>query len=107
MMRNLLRIDLDHNRASKSKYWNFSNSTLEVLNLGYNQFNSIPKNLSEFEGLNKLNFRGNRLSSIPEWLNEITELRFVDFSNNRLSTFPKLKKLTNLEGIDLSGNKRV
>ena len=105
MMNSLLRLDIDNNHIGDLKYWEASNSTLEILNLGYNGLNNIPENIRGFTGLRKLILSGNQFSSTPKWLNELVNLQSIDLSVNNLNIFPELTTLSKLEGINLCSNK--
>ncbi|XP_050289285.1 receptor-like protein 56 isoform X11 [Quercus robur] len=111
----LTSLKLDNNEMEGPLYdqGNASLRSLEVLNLGGNNFNgSLPKYLANLRSLEVLNLGGNNFNgslpkcSIPKSFSDLTNVESLDLSHNRLSGEipPQLIELTFLEVFSVAYN---
>lgn len=71
-------------------------------------FRTIPSELLELNGLEKLTLYGLDIQTLPEDLNRLENLKYLDLSMNKLTIskeIPKLKKLEKLQYLELFGNR--
>ncbi|XP_050289284.1 receptor-like protein 13 isoform X10 [Quercus robur] len=112
----LTSLKLDNNEMEGPLYdqGNASLRSLEVLNLGGNNFNgSLPKYLANLRSLEVLNLGGNNFNGslpkceIPLELGQLQRIHALNLSHNQLTgSIPKsFSDLTNVESLDLSHNR--
>ena len=71
-------------------------------------FTTIPSELMELDGLEKLTLYGLNIQTLPENLSRLENLEYLDLSMNKLTVskeIPKLKKLQKLKYLELFGNR--
>ncbi|XP_067941065.1 malignant fibrous histiocytoma-amplified sequence 1 homolog [Watersipora subatra] len=80
-------------------------TSLEELDLSYNQINWLPDRLDTMESLRKLILSGNHLREVPENITALSSLEELDLSDNQISQLPeKLSTMRSLRRLLLSGN---
>ncbi|MDJ0542954.1 MAG: leucine-rich repeat domain-containing protein, partial [Microcystis sp. M53601_WE4] len=80
-------------------------TSLQELNLSFNQISEIPEALTQLTSLQILGLTNNQIREIPEALAQLTSLQLLDLSNNQISEIPKaLAQLTPLQVLYLSHN---
>lgn len=89
---------------------NHINFQVKILDLAYNNFNTISSTLSQYLNLEILNLRHNKISAIEKNdLNKLRSLRELDLSRNYLRSWSinqqSVAYLKSLEILDLSGNR--
>jgi len=78
---------------------------LRVLNLHYNEINSIPSEIGKLASLTALNLSNNHLANLPRELGNLHSLTYLCLSDNSLSVLPStLANLTNLSTLNLLNN---
>mmetsp|Transcript_12454 Transcript_12454/g.25466 ORF Transcript_12454/g.25466 Transcript_12454/m.25466 type:complete len:484 (+) Transcript_12454:186-1637(+) len=78
---------------------------LRVLNLHYNEINSIPSEIGKLTSLTELELWGNHLANLPREVGNLHSLTNLYLHYNRLSVLPStLANLTNLSTITLRNN---
>ena len=86
-----------------------SNNSLELLNLGHNQFGGgLPDSLGNFKNLKSLDFGNNNfVGSFPNSIQRLTNLESLDLSENSISgPIPTwIGNLLRMKRIDLSFNR--
>ncbi|KAJ3645479.1 hypothetical protein Zmor_023129 [Zophobas morio] len=124
--RNLLKLALENNNIDHLEKNAFVLSTIEVLDLSYNQIQLLPTDLfkkckittlkitnnrlwnvelySLPRDLKNLHLDGNSLNSLPQEINNLKQLEELTVSNNKLDNVPNLDQLTSLKKLDLSFN---
>lgn len=85
----------------------FANSSIEDLDLSYNEFNSFVGVFNGMQCLRRLNLAGNKLENVrTDFFGGLTKLKELDISRNRLNyIYPSVFANTALERLDLSDNK--
>lgn len=79
--------------------------TLQYLELSYNDFTEIPKEVCSLVNLRELYIQHNKVSYIPDELSSLDQLRRLGLAHNKISIIPQVfDKLLKLEWINLSGN---
>lgn len=98
-------LDLSQNRLSSFPIINESiKLTIEYLNLGVNQFETIPPTVLSFQNLKYLNIRENELKALPDKIASLQKLKHFDGSFNPFKTIPPyLYDLKDLETLYLFG----
>ena len=103
----LYELDVSNNRISE----NFPNNGLNqlihlsVLNLSYNQLQTIPPGLSELKHLKHLNLSDNLIQKLPLDLGNLATLEFFNVSNCKIATVPmSLRQMNQLVMLNFSGN---
>ncbi|RYR32280.1 hypothetical protein Ahy_A10g046868 isoform B [Arachis hypogaea] len=105
---NLQILSLAHNRLNVSNLDAFQNATsIEFLDLSWNNFDSLPSWFHKFEKLKHLFLSSNNFQgTIPDALQNMTSIEVLDLSDNSFTSVPswfvELKKLVYLS---LSSNK--
>ncbi|XP_020989107.1 receptor-like protein EIX1 [Arachis duranensis] len=105
---NLQILTLAHNRLNVSNLDAFQNATsIEFLDLSWNNFDSLPSWFHKFEKLKHLFLSSNNFQgTIPDALQNMTSIEVLDLSDNSFTSVPswfvELKKLVYLS---LSSNK--
>lgn len=75
------------------------------LRSSYNNFRTIPIDLSELTHLESLSFDDNKLEELPSSVGNIKSLKVLQLNGNELKTIPNsIGALENLEKLNLSGN---
>ncbi|MHA2062548.1 MAG: leucine-rich repeat domain-containing protein, partial [Candidatus Sifarchaeia archaeon] len=75
------------------------------LRSSYNEFKTIPVDLSELTHLESLSFDDNKLEELPSSVGNIKSLKVLQLNGNELKMIPNsIGDLENLEKLDLSGN---
>jgi Leucine-rich repeat (LRR) protein len=82
-------LDLSHRAWSTldNVLWTWG-QTLIVLNISYNNINSISGGLGELSLLRELDARCNQIESLPEELGKCVRLKVLRINGNRLRTLP-------------------
>ena len=79
---------------------------LKMLNLAFNELQSVPSSISSLKNLMYLNLGNNKIHSISESIGELHDLKQLYLQSNSFSTLPSsIEKLKNLEVLDLSSNR--
>ena len=79
---------------------------LKMLNLAFNEIQTIPSSINNLKNLIYLNLGNNKIQSISESLGELNDLKQLYLQSNSFSTLPfSIGKLKNLEILDLSSNR--
>ncbi|CAA2966002.1 LRR receptor-like serine threonine- kinase GSO1 [Olea europaea subsp. europaea] len=101
-------LDLSHNNFNSIPEWLFNLNTLKHLDLNSNNlYGALPDALANLTSLEELDLSNNGFNSpIPEWLFNLNSLKHLDLnSNNLYGALPDaLANLTSLEELDLSHN---
>lgn len=80
-------------------------TSLQSLNLGWNELIELPPEIGRLSHLRKLYVGGNELRALPEEVGELTQLRTLSLGGNRLSQLPStIGRLTQLEILRLTSN---
>ncbi|XP_022777661.1 leucine-rich repeat-containing protein 57-like, partial [Stylophora pistillata] len=84
-------------------------STLEEVDLSYNQLQSLPREiLSSNTKLKVLDLSNNKIQRLPEDVfGNLTRLKRLFLSNNKLQRLPKLKNLSEIETLYMEKNSLV
>jgi len=81
------------------------NIIIRVLNVSYNQIQTIPKELGQLASLQRLYLYNNKLQTIPKELGQLASLQRLYLYNNQLQTIPKeLGQLASLQELYLDNN---
>src|SRR5271156_3318991 len=81
------------------------NIIIRILNVSYNQLQTIPKELGQLASLQELYLSNNQIQTIPKELGQLASLQKLYLSNNQLQTIPKeLGQLVSLQELYLSNN---
>ncbi|MFX1344483.1 MAG: leucine-rich repeat domain-containing protein [Promethearchaeota archaeon] len=93
-----------HGNKLKSISVNLSKSIIE-LEIGWNNFDTIPIGLKFLSFLERLGFGGNKLINLPDWIGMYHSLRQLDLYDNKLMKIPEsLGSLKSLEELNLRNN---
>jgi len=96
-------LDLHGNKLNSITV-NLSNSIRE-LEMGWNNFDTIPNGIKRLLSLERLGFGGNKLVNLPDWIGLYQSLRQLDLYDNRLIKIPEsLGSLKSLERLNLRNN---
>ena len=79
-------------------------SSLEILNVTWNQLRSLPEWLGELQMLTYLDCSFNQLEVIPTSLQRLYRLKELHLSDNNLQSLPELGTLTALTSLNLQYN---
>ncbi len=63
-------------------------SSLEHLNVSYNQISSLPETISSLKALKKLVLADNQLTELPKTIGELSMLEEINVDNNQLKALP-------------------
>jgi len=78
---------------------------LTLLDLTWNQLNTLPDEIAKLSQLTSLDLRYNQLNILPESIMNLTQLLFLDLRYNRLNTLPDaLLQLSQLTSLSLGYN---
>jgi small GTP-binding protein len=84
----------------------FNLTNLEVLDISYNRFSNLSKNISKLENLKELNIESNYLLNFPSGISRLAKLVKLRLSKNRIAYLPHtIGNLTQLREIELLYNK--
>ena len=79
--------------------------SIKELELGWNNFKTIPDKIKPLLSLEKLGLGGNKLTELPEWLGYYSSLKALDLYDNNLFDVPEsIGSLKSLEGLNLRNN---
>lgn len=93
--------NLDHLPSWVVQRW----ARLRALNLGSNDFETLPPELLKLKGLRRLSLRMNSLSELDPRISQMTGLLELDLAGTGLTRLPQsLGRLAGLQRLDLSGN---
>lgn len=96
-------LDLHGNKFNDIRI-NLSGSITE-LELGWNNFSTLPVKIKPLSLLKKLGLGGNKLFELPEWLGNYLLLKELDLYDNKLQKIPdSFGSLENLESLNLRNN---
>ena len=62
---------------------------LQVLHLGKNKIEALPRGLGELQNLVILEINNNELVMLPPQIGKLKKLKYLDLWNNSISTFPE------------------
>lgn len=83
----------------------FKFKNLQVLNLNFNQIESLPSQLTQLKYLQEIRLGHNQLSTYPKGLDKLIHLRILDLHGNQLKSIPAaIGQLKNLEELYLHEN---
>uniref|UniRef100_A0A7S4IJN8 Disease resistance R13L4/SHOC-2-like LRR domain-containing protein n=1 Tax=Vannella robusta TaxID=1487602 RepID=A0A7S4IJN8_9EUKA len=83
-------------------------ANLTSLDLSYNRFCTVPKEIGNFKELTQLSLNGCSISYISEGLVELDKLEHLRLAFNELSSLPdNMKQMKNLRSVVLSNNNFV
>ncbi|MBN2285882.1 MAG: leucine-rich repeat domain-containing protein [Tissierellales bacterium] len=79
---------------------------LKFLDLSYNYFSTLPKDIGFLKNLQTLNLSYNKLAQLPEEIGQLLNLKELDLSGNSLIEIPfTIGRLKNLIDLKLTRNK--
>lgn len=80
--------------------------TLKYLEISYNDFTEIPKEVCWLVNLQELYIQHNKVCCIPDELCRLTKLQKLGLAHNKIQSVPQVfNQLPKLEWLNLSGNK--
>jgi len=79
-------------------------SELIYLNIRQNEISEIPESIQKLVSLQNLYASSNKIKILPQSIKVLTYLRELDISDNLIDSIPKLEDLKNLKKINLSNN---
>lgn len=83
----------------------FANLHMTAVDLGYNQFTTIPNIIFSMTWLTILWFQNNAITTIPTEISNLQHLTFLGARNNQLTSLPEsLLSITTLQSATLDGN---
>lgn len=83
----------------------FANLHITAVDLGYNQFTTIPNIIFSMTWLTILWFQDNAITEIPAAISNLQQLTFLGARNNQLTSLPEaLLSITTLQTVNLDGN---
>ncbi|XP_014770924.1 leucine-rich repeat and death domain-containing protein 1 isoform X1 [Octopus bimaculoides] len=80
-MKNLLSLNISHNRLSQLPHGFYQLKRLEHLIVNDNQIKSIPYEIVRLKHLRTLDISNNRLTSVPPYIPQITSLEYFNTEN--------------------------
>ncbi|KAL1517852.1 hypothetical protein ABEB36_001560 [Hypothenemus hampei] len=81
---------------------------LRILNISFNDFHSLPEEISIFEQLEELYVDNNHLKSLPDSLCHLVNLKILSCTNNKLKSLPEgIGLLIKLEELNLRVNPQL
>jgi len=72
-------------------------SSLEELNLGYNNLDILPSSLGALSKLKKLDLSNNKLNNIPEYISKLESLETLLIDGNKLDHIPDDLQVNHLQ----------
>ena len=103
LLSSLKILDLHGNKLNFINF-NLSNAIRE-LELGWNNFKTVPNGIKLLSSLERLGLGGNKLINIPDWIGQFNSLKHLDLYDNRLIEIPKsFGHLKSLEHLNLRNN---
>jgi len=82
--------------------------SITELELGWNNFKTIPGGIKPLISLEKLGLGGNKMSELPEWMGYYSSLKELDLYDNNLFDVPEsIGSLKSLERLNLRNNELV
>ena len=106
-MKNLIRLDLQHNRIQVIPACLFELPLLRNLNISFNLISELPLVDQWSSSLRLLDCQGNKLQGFPDEVNGAL-LEYLNISNNNLDRIPLgICKIRTLEELDVSENKDI
>lgn len=79
--------------------------TTRVINISFNNLDSLDPKFTEFVLVQRLVLNGNFLQTLPSSIVKMTELRTLDLARNKLAQLPDVfASMTRLENVNLSDN---
>ncbi|KAA1475261.1 adenylate cyclase-like protein [Dentipellis sp. KUC8613] len=105
-LRSLTSLDLSHANLTSVDTLPFRLFTsLEQLQLAYNELESLPNNIGDLDHLTFLSCCHNRLTSLPNSIGRMTRLNIFNARNNRLTEIPAaIWNCGSLMTLNLTGN---
>lgn len=80
--------------------------TIKHLELSYNDFTEIPKEVCSLVNLQELYIQYNQVQHIPEEISHLGQLQCLGLAHNKIQCIPEIfNQLTELKWLNLSGNK--
>ncbi|OWF38646.1 leucine-rich repeat protein 1-like [Mizuhopecten yessoensis] len=105
---NLRSLTLVQNNLNNISPKFFLQSTLQnnlrFLDLGQNQFEVLPLQICELQGLVTLKIDNNQLKYLPPTIGRLKCMKFLSATGNKIETLPASMTQLQLETIDLYGN---
>lgn len=103
LLSSLKVLDLHGNKLNLINF-NLSSSIRE-LELGWNNFKTVPNGVKQLLSLERLGLGGNKLINIPDWIGQFYLLKHLDLYDNRLFEIPiSFGHLKSLEHLNLRNN---
>jgi hypothetical protein len=82
-----------------------SHTTLEILDLSYNQVKSLPTGVHQLKSLKELNLRSNQVKKIHKNIGKLKDLEILDLEWNKVESLPdELADLESLKELRLGYN---
>ncbi|CAO1357595.1 unnamed protein product [Diamesa serratosioi] len=80
---------------------------IQVLDLSFNNFQTIPVEISSLTNLRELFLSNNLLFKLPSSINKLSKLELLDISNNNLTEITEINFLSQLRILNISGNTKI
>ncbi|XP_077442109.1 malignant fibrous histiocytoma-amplified sequence 1 homolog [Vanacampus margaritifer] len=104
-LRQLVELDLSHNRLRGVAEGLGRLSALKKLSVSHNNIQQLPERIAALELLEELDVSFNDLREVPASFCRLARLRTLDVDHNKLGRFPpQILALAHLEELDCSGN---
>lgn len=104
VMQHVRHLCLDGNNYTKFPPI-FTLTNLVKLQMGINDFNAIPQNITKLQNLKELLLFNNKIETIPPFLSKLHNLSFLCLNYNHIKIIPtSITKITSLITIDLNNN---
>lgn len=108
---NVMRLNVSHNNLMALPVDRFAKAypKLVMCNLSFNNFTSLPSELSKIDNLQELYINDNAIEYIPDRLLDMNALRVFDLSNNKLKALPPgmIALRRQIQFLKLSGNPMI
>jgi Leucine-rich repeat (LRR) protein len=101
----LKTLQLNNNQLSGVPEWLGHCRSLQQVDLSFNQIEELPASFRQLNALQSLRLRGNQLKKLNADQLKWEELRELDLRDNRFTTLPGLATFSNLDRLQLSGNR--
>ncbi|MFW9781264.1 MAG: leucine-rich repeat domain-containing protein [Candidatus Heimdallarchaeota archaeon] len=79
--------------------------SIQELELGWNNFITVPNGIKSLSSLKKLGLGGNKLFNLPDWVGSFSLLKALDLYDNKIIEIPEaIGQLKSLEMLNLRNN---